>query len=29
MMAEYKLTDAEGRFTKLIWGNEPIGSGEL
>ena len=29
IMKEYKLTETEERFSDLIWGNEPIGSGDL
>ena len=28
-MKEYKLTETEEKFSELIWGNEPIGSGDL
>ena len=28
-MKEYKLTESEEKFAKLIWQNEPIGSGDL
>lgn len=28
-MAEYRLGEAESRFAELIWGNEPLSSGEL
>ena len=28
-MAEYKLGEIEMKFAELIWGNEPITSGEL
>ncbi|MEG1305096.1 MAG: BlaI/MecI/CopY family transcriptional regulator [Oscillospiraceae bacterium] len=28
-MTEYKLGEIETRFADLIWGNEPISSGEL
>lgn len=28
-MAEYKLGEVEMRFASLIWGHEPIASGEL
>lgn len=29
MMKKYKFTETEERFAKLIWKNEPIGSGDL
>jgi BlaI family penicillinase repressor len=28
-MKKYKLTESEEKFAKLIWQNEPIGSGDL
>lgn len=28
-MAEYKLGEIEMKFAELIWGNEPLASGEL
>jgi len=28
-MNDYKLAQSEARFADLIWGHEPIGSGEL